>query len=49
MLVLPSVKVTVPVGEPAPGVTTFTVALINTAEPNTDGFTDDVNDNTVPS
>jgi hypothetical protein len=38
----PSLKVTVPVGVPAPGPTADTVAVNVTACPNTDGFSDEV-------
>ena len=43
MLVAPSLKVTVPVGIPAPGATTPTVAVNVTDSPNNVGFTVDVN------
>ena len=42
MLVAPSRKLTVPVGVPAPGVATTTVAVKVTDCPNTDGLVDDV-------
>ncbi len=38
----PSLKVTVPVGVPAPGETALTVAVKVTDCPKTDGLTDDV-------
>jgi len=38
----PSRKLTVPVGDPAPGAVTVTVAVNVTDCPNTDGFTDEV-------
>src|SRR5581483_11874078 len=41
-LVLPSRKVTFPVGVPAPGATALTVAVKVTAWPNADGLTEDV-------
>ena len=40
--VAPSRKLTVPVGDPAPGAVTVTVAVNVTDCPNTDGLTDDV-------
>jgi hypothetical protein len=40
--VAPSRKLTVPVGVPAPGLTTATVAVNVTLWPKTDGLTDDV-------
>jgi hypothetical protein len=42
MLVAPSRKFTVPVGVPAPGALTVTVAVNVTDCPNTDGFAEDV-------
>jgi hypothetical protein len=41
MTVAPSRKFTVPVGVPAPGLTTATVAVKVTLCPKTDGLTDD--------
>jgi hypothetical protein len=41
MLVAPSRKLTAPVGDPAPGAVTVTVAVKVTDCPNTDGLTDD--------
>src|SRR5438132_6220268 len=38
----PSLKVTVPLGEPAPGAVTLTVAVNVTDWPNTDGFADEL-------
>ena len=35
-------KVTVPVGVPAPGLTALTVAVKVTDSPNTEGFTDEL-------
>jgi hypothetical protein len=44
-MVAPSSRnVTVPVGAPAPGAITFTVAVMVTDCPVTDGFTDDPSD-----
>src|SRR5207253_1942429 len=43
-VVAPSLNVTVPVGRPAPGASTDTVAVNVTGCPNLDGFTLDVND-----
>ena len=43
MFVAPSRKFTVPVGDPAPGAVTVTVAVNVTDCPNTDGLTDDAN------
>src|SRR5260370_28108315 len=42
MTVAPSRKLTVPVGVPAPGATTATVAVKVILCPKTDGFTDEV-------
>ena len=42
MMVAPSRKLTDPVGVPAPGLTTATVAVKITDCPKTDGLTDDV-------
>jgi hypothetical protein len=42
MFVAPSRKLTVPVGDPAPGAFTVTVAVNVTDCPNTDGLRDDV-------
>jgi hypothetical protein len=39
--IVPSLKVTVPVGAPAPGATTFTVAVKVTDWPVIDGFRDE--------
>ena len=41
--VLPSMKTTLPVGVPIPGLTTLTVAVNITLWPNTDGFVAEVN------
>lgn len=46
--VVPSRKVTVPVGVPLPGATTFTVAVKVTACPTVAGFTDDATVVVVP-
>jgi len=40
--VAPSMKVTVPLGVPAPGATALTVAVNVTNWPNTDGWTEEV-------
>ncbi len=42
MFVAPSRKLIVPVGDPAPGAVTVTVAVNVTDCPNTDGLVDDV-------
>jgi len=42
MFVAPSRKLTAPVGVPAPGAVTVTVAVKVTDCPNTDGFAEDV-------
>ena len=42
--VAPSLKVTVPVGVPAPGETALTLAVKTTAWPNTVGLVEDVRD-----
>jgi len=49
MTVVPSRKFTVPVGVPAPGAVTVTVAVNVTLCPKTDGFTDDVRLVLVPA
>jgi hypothetical protein len=45
----PSLKLTVPVGVPAPGLVTLTVAVNVTAWPNTDGFTEETTLVLVPA
>jgi hypothetical protein len=45
----PSLKVTVPVGVPAPGLAALTVAVNVTDWPNTDGFADETRTVPVPS
>lgn len=47
--VAPSRKLTLPVGVPAPGLATVTVAVNFTDCPNTDGLTDDTRVVTAPS
>jgi hypothetical protein len=42
--VVPSMKVTVPVGAPTPGVTTVTVAVNVTEAPGAEGSADDTTD-----
>ena len=48
-VVVPSLKVTVPLGAPAPGATTLTDAVNVTVWPNTDGFGEELSEVTVLS